>query len=630
MLPELAHLSLILSVIFSALLAIFPCAESYTHRRSVWQSMVAPLALLQWFGGMLAYILLTSAFWTNDFSVAYVAQHSHRGLPLIYRICAVWGAHEGSLLLWLCILHTWMLLFLFGTKTLSPQVRVRSLSVLAALAAALGFFMLSTSNPFLRLLPQIPLEGGDLNPLLQDIGFILHPPCLYLGYVGFAVPFALSVGALLTDNTNAMVVFRAMRVWALAAWACLTLGIALGSWWAYYELGWGGWWFWDPVENAALMPWIVGGALVHALQVAQTRQLFYRWILLLAIFCCGLSLLGTFLVRSGILSSVHSFASDPERGRYLLYGVGFFMGGALLIFGCRHPAWAKASGYFTLLSRESLLLLNNVLLCAVAGMILLGTLYPLVLELYFHQQASVGAPYFNRFFIPMMSVLFVIMGLAPGSIWGKNTHRWVKEWGVPAIVTLLGTCYFGRFEGWRSLGIALSLWIVSTTIALIWLRKRPWTIPRLGMIIAHVGIAVTIVGITMSSLDSIEKDVGLLIGESDTIGGYTFHLIAITPTEDLHTKGVRAHLEVFQGNSPIAQLFPEKRYFTARQMATTETALDPGLWRDLYVAMGDALPENGWYFRIYIKPFIRWIWLGALMVALGAFLSLFRRTKSVS
>jgi cytochrome c-type biogenesis protein CcmF len=584
----------------------------------------------------IAFACATHAFVTNDFSVANVANNSNSTLPLPYRIAAVWGSHEGSLLLWTLMLAGWMVAVTIFSRQLPQDIVARVLGVMGLVSVGFLAFMLFTSNPFERLLPAPP-DGRDLNPLLQDPGMIVHPPMLYMGYVGFSVAFAFAIAALLSGRLDATWA-RWSRPWTTAAWVSLTLGIAIGSAWAYYELGWGGWWFWDPVENASFMPWLVGTALIHSLAVTEKRGSFKAWTVLLAIFAFALSLLGTFLVRSGVLNSVHAFATDPKRGIFILAFLTIVIGGALALFAWRAQR-VGTGGRFDLVSRESLLLTNNVLLVAAAGSVLLGTLYPVALDAFGLGKISVGPPYFDTVFVPLMAPALFLMGVGPIARW-KNASvpelalrlRWALA--VSVITALLVPFAMGRWSALVGFGVWLAAWVSVTTGANLFDRmKRPETgaslgarmrsAPRsyYGMLLAHVGMAVLVLGVTLVKGYETEKDVRMAPGDTVEVGGHAFRLMSVDGVEGPNYIAARATIAVEKNGRTLATLFPERRLYTVQKMTMSEAAIDTGIFRHLYVALSDAAGAGRWIVRVHHKPFVSWIWGGCLLMALGGILA---------
>lgn len=634
MAAELGHLSLWVAIAAALVLAVFPLIGVYRRVES-WQRYARPLAWLQWLALTVAMICLGYSFYINDFTVTYVANHSNSQLPLGYRLSAIWGGHEGSLLLWGWMLGGWTALVgLFSRKVPLPMV-VRVLSVMGMIAVGFHAFMLFTSNPFDRSLPWFPIDGADLNPLLQDPGLIIHPPMLYMGYVGFSVAFAFAVAGLLAGNLDPAWA-RWARPWTTVAWSFLTVGIALGSWWAYYELGWGGWWFWDPVENASLLPWLAGTALIHSLAVSEKRNLFRAWTVLLAIVTFSMSLLGTFLVRSGVLTSVHAFANDPSRGAFILGFLVVVAGGALTLFALR-AGRLKGKGGFKPVSREAFLLGNNLLLLTATFAVLMGTLYPLLGEA-LDIKVSIRAAYFNSFFVPLTLVLMAI--LVPGML-----SNWKRQDGSPLLrrmLMLAPAALIGGFLGARlpgdtpwvgTLALILALFLVFAHIddlvrrALAYDRGFLGGLGKLGrgyygMVLAHCGMAVLVAGVTVVSFHEVERDVRMAPGDVAEVGGYRFEFDTLGEYAGPNFDSRMGHFLVSRDGEPIAEMNPEKRTYRASGQVMTEAAIDAGLMRDLYVALGEPLGGDAWAVRIYHKPMIRWIWLGALIMALGGALAL--------
>ena len=629
MIPELGHFSLILALCMSLILGTLPIFGAYRGYSS-WIAVARPTAYAQFLFMALSYGCLTYSCLTHDFSVKYIATNSNTSLPVIYLISGVWGAHEGSLLLWGLVLTIWTALVAKFSKSIPDPTVARVLGVMGLVGIGFLLFLLFTSNPFERLFPA-PLEGRDLNPLLQDPGLAIHPPMLYMGYVGFSVAFAFAIAALLEGRLDAAWA-RWSRPWTNMAWTFLTLGIALGSWWAYYELGWGGWWFWDPVENASFMPWLVGTALIHSLAATEKRGVFKTWTVLLAIFAFSLSLLGTFLVRSGVLTSVHAFASDPTRGLFILVFLAVVVGGSLTLYAVRAPS-VKSSTSFEFVSKESVILLNNVLLVVTAASILLGTLYPLVIDALGMGKISVGPPYFNAVFVPLMAPLAIAVGVGMLLRWKKDSLSQLAlrvRWFIAvSIVGGLLLPLLMPFYSWvAALGITLALWTVAMTVlsfierlgAKGWSWQRLKTIPSgfYGMTFAHLGIAVFVIGITLTSIYSVEKDVRLAPNETIEMSGYVFEFHGVQQNKGPNYVAQQAFVTVTYQGQEVAKLEPQKRVYQVRTMPMTEAAIDAGLYRDLFVAIGEPLGDKGaWSLRIYYKAFIRWIWLGALFMAAG-------------
>jgi cytochrome c-type biogenesis protein CcmF len=629
MIAELGHFSLILALCMALVLGIVPIIGAFRGLAG-WIAVAKPAAFAQLLFMAISYGCLTYSCLTHDFSVKYIATNSNSALPTLYLISGVWGAHEGSLLLWGLVLTIWTALVAQFSKSIPEATLARVLGVMGLVSIGFLLFLLFTSNPFERLFP-IPEEGRDLNPLLQDPGLAIHPPMLYMGYVGFSVAFAFAIAALLEGRLDAAWA-RWSRPWTNMAWMFLTFGIALGSWWAYYELGWGGWWFWDPVENASFMPWLVGTALIHSLAATEKRGVFKTWTVLLAIFAFSLSLLGTFLVRSGVLTSVHAFASDPTRGLFILVFLAVVVGGSLLLYAVRAPM-VKSSATFELVSKESVILLNNVLLVVTAASILLGTLYPLVIDALGLGKISVGPPYFNAVFIPLTAPLAVAVGLGMLLRWKKDSLQTLAvrvRWLVVACV--LGGLLLPLlmpFYSWAAvLGLTLALWTVAITgLSLVdrvgvqgfsWQRLASIPSGFYGMTIAHLGIAVFVVGITLTNVYSVEKDVRLAPEESVDMSGYLFQFHGVKQTKGTNYVAQQAFVTVSHEGKQVAQLEPQKRVYQVQTMPMTEAAIDAGLFRDLFVAIGEPLGKEGaWSLRIYYKSFIRWIWLGAIFMGVG-------------
>ena len=633
MIPELGQFALVLALILAVAQGTLPLAGAARGTQS-WMNLARPAAQGQLVFIAIAFGCLTYSFVTNDFSVLYVASNSNSGLPLQYRIAAVWGGHEGSLLLWMLMLAGWTTAVSVFSSHLPDDIVARVLGVLGLVSVGFLSFTLFTSNPFDRLLPAA-MDGRDLNPLLQDFGMIIHPPMLYMGYVGFSVAFAFAIAALLSGRLDATWA-RWSRPWTTLAWMFLTLGIALGSWWAYYELGWGGWWFWDPVENASFMPWLVGTALIHSLAVTEKRGAFKSWTVLLAIFAFALSLLGTFLVRSGVLTSVHSFATDPKRGVFILAFLVIVIGGSLALFAWRAHR-VGFGGRFEVVSRESFLLTNNVLLVVAAGSVLLGTLYPLFLDALGMGKISVGPPYFDTVFAPLMAPALFMMGVGPMARWKQASipelaTRLKWAFGVSVAGALLLPLTMGAWTPMASFGFLLAPWIVAASITTLAsrLKQTPGTgIAKwraqsrsfYGMLLAHVGMAVFVVGVTMVKSYEAEKDVKLSVGESVDLGGYTFRFDALNDVKGPNYVAARGTFTVTQGASAVSIMHPEKRIYNVQKNPMTEAAINTGFTRDLYVSLGEAVEGGAWVVRVQVKPFVDWIWGGCVLMALGGLLA---------
>lgn len=638
--PEIGHLSMILALCMALVQATLPMIGAWRGDRQ-WMGLAQPAAWGQFSFLVLAFACLTWAFMTDDFSVAYVANNSNTALPWYYKFSAVWGAHEGSLLLWALILGGWTFAVSIFSRQLPQVMLARVLGVMGMISIGFLLFLIITSNPFARLLPQSPVDGRDLNPLLQDIGLIVHPPMLYMGYVGFSVAFAFAIAALLGGRLDAAWA-RWSRPWTIVAWAFLGIGITLGSWWAYYELGWGGWWFWDPVENASFMPWLVGTALIHSLAVTEKRGVFKSWTVLLAIAAFSLSLLGTFLVRSGVLTSVHAFASDPERGVFILAFLLVVVGGSLTLFALRAPV-VKSQVGFGLWSREMLLLGNNLVLVVAASMILLGTLYPLVLDALTGAKLSVGPPYFNALFVPLMSLLMVVMAVGVIVRWKDTPLKWLLSMLSPVLVAavVLGgvaSMVLGDFN-WAILAVCLlAAWVVLAGVRDLLDKTRhtgllkglgKQTRSYWGMQLAHLGIAVCAIGVVMSSQHSAQRDMRLERGESMDLGGYHFIFDGAEHFEGPNFTSDKGTVRVIKDGQEVAVLHPEKRLYTVQQSVMTEAGIDAGFTRDIYVALGEPLDNGAWAVRIHIKPFVRWIWFGGLLTGFGGLLAALDRRYRV-
>ena len=633
MIPEFGHMALILALCLSLLLSVVPLWGAFRGHTPA-MALAPSLAMGVLVFSAISFACLATAFLQDDFSVKVVAANSNSLLPAIYKFSAVWGNHEGSLLLWVLILSGWMAAVAVFSAQLPTVVLARVLSVMGLIAVGFLAFSLFTSNPFERLLPGIPADGNDLNPLLQDPGLIIHPPLLYMGYVGFSVAFAFAIAALLGGRLDAAWA-RWSRPWTNVAWAFLTLGIMLGSWWAYYELGWGGWWFWDPVENASFLPWLAGTALIHSLAVTEKRGLFKSWTVLLAIFAFSLSLLGTFLVRSGVLTSVHAFATDPARGLFILVFLALVVGGSLTLYALRAPAVGSRIS-FAWLSRETLLLVNNVVFVVSTVSVLFGTLFPLIMDALGQGKYSVGPPYFNAIFVPLMAVLIPFMGIGPLSRWKKDTAaRWRAELLVPAIVAVVFGALMPLFADaaynvWVALAVVLASWIVLGMLRDLYNRVRtassvPRGFQRLtpsywGMFLAHLGFAATVIGVVATTQYTLERDLKMQPGDVQTLAGYTFRFDEMAQMRGPNYMADEARFTVMEDGEVIARLTPQKRRYFASGSIMTEAAIDAGLFRDLFIAMGEPVGDGGgWAIRLHYKPMIRWIWLGAIFMAVGAF-----------
>ncbi|HET8819619.1 MAG TPA: heme lyase CcmF/NrfE family subunit [Xanthomonadaceae bacterium] len=623
MLPELGQLALVLALLVAALQAALPLAGAHRGRAD-WMAVARPAAYMQLGLVALAFVLLTWGFVSQDFSLQYVAQNSNSLLPMHYRFTAVWGAHEGSLLLWTLVMAGWTAAVARFSRTLPDTVAARVLGVMGIVAIGFLAFLVFTSNPFLRLLPAAA-EGHDLNPLLQDPGMIIHPPMLYLGYVGFMVPFAFAIAALLDGRLDARWL-RWTRPWTNVAWAFLTAGIALGSWWAYYELGWGGWWFWDPVENASFMPWLAGAALLHSQAVTEKRGSFHGWTLLLAIATFSLSLLGAFLVRSGVLTSVHAFAADPTRGLFVLVFLGIVVGGSLLLYALRAPS-APAARPFAASSRETLLLANNLLLACACAMVLLGTLYPLLADALGLGKISVGPPYFGLLFLVLMAPLVLLVPFGPLTRWQREAPSrplaMLAPWGVAALLAGVLAFFLAPQSSWKTaIGIAAAAWVAFGTLRFIWSRVggqagTRFTAEMAGMCLAHGGIAVFLVGALLTDAQLRQRELAMSPGDTVEVADRTFRFVGVERVEGPNYLADRGTVLVAEaGGEPVA-MHPEKRAYAAGGQVMTEAAIDAGIGADVYVALGESLGGDAWAVRVYVRPFVRWIWAGAALMALG-------------
>jgi cytochrome c-type biogenesis protein CcmF len=644
MIPELGHFALILAMCMALVLSIFPMIGSLNNTPG-WVALARPAALGQFFFTALAFACLVNAFLTNDFSVLYVAQNGNSLLPVIYKVSAVWGAHEGSLLLWALILSGWTIAVALLTRNLPAVMLARVLSVMGMISIGFLSFLLFTSNPFERVFP-VPLEGGDLNPLLQDFGLAIHPPMLYMGYVGLSVAFSFAIAALIGGKLDATWA-RWSRPWTTIAWVFLTIGITLGSWWAYYELGWGGWWFWDPVENASFMPWLAATALIHSLAVTEKRGAFKRWTVLLSLLAFSLSLLGTFLVRSGVLTSVHSFAADPARGLFILIFLCIVIGGSLMLYAWRAPD-VTGGGRFSMLSRETMLLGNNLLLIVITAFMLLGTLAPLIYDAMGWGKISVGFPWFTTMFVIFTPFMVVLMGLGPLTRWKHHAPAdLLRTFRVAIFVSLAAGLLVALpivHDGSLSAGLAvlLSVWLCSSMFLSLRQRFRSRASVQallknpasrgngsyFGMVIAHLGVAVFIIGVTFVTQFDVENDVRMSPGQSVDMAGYTFRFDGVRSVQGPNYRADQGMIVVTRDGKEVAQLKPEKRTYTVQSKPMTEAGINAGLMRDIYVSLGEGLGGGDWSLRLYYKPLVRWIWLGGIMIAIGGlFAALDRRYR---
>ncbi len=631
MIPEIGNFSLIIALAVALFLATVPLYGAQKNNLQLMQfSRYAVVA--QVFFVLVSFLALVYSFAIDDFSVRYIATNSNSALPMIYKISAVWGAHEGSFLLWLLILSIWSMAVAYFSKSLPISMTSRVLAVMGMLSIGFLLFIIFTSNPFERLFPA-PMDGRDLNPLLQDPGLAIHPPMLYMGYVGFSVVFSITIAGLISGQLDSAWA-RWSRPWTVIAWVFLTLGIALGSWWAYYELGWGGWWFWDPVENASFMPWLIGTALLHSLIVTEKRGAFKSWTVLLSLMAFSLSLLGTFLVRSGVLVSVHAFASDPTRGSFILAFLVLVIGGSLMLYAIRGSSMS-GGGHFNLFSKDTFMLLGNILLSVACAMVLLGTLYPLLDQMIDLGKLSVGEPYFNAVFVPIMLPALVIMSMAPLMRWKSDRFdRVFKQMLIPLAVALsVGIALFFIEKGsvMISVSVGLAALIVSSVVMSfinrvksksvgLALKKIPLSF--YGMNLAHIGVAVFIVGVTFTESMSLQKDLRMEQGDIISLGGYAFTFEGASSHEGPNYIAYEGAVSIIDPDGEsIGVLTPQKRVYQVRGMPMTEAGIDAGLFRDLFVALAEQLENGAWSLRIYYKPFIRWIWLGCILMALGGFIA---------
>ncbi len=633
MIPEIGHFALILALSLALLQGVLPLVGA--HRNDAAMMATARTAAYgHLFFASVAYVCLTWAFLANDFSVAYVAGHSQLSLPTMYKITAVWGGHEGSVLLWVLILAVWTVAVGMYSRSLPDEFVARVIGVLGLLSVGFLLFIIWTSNPFDRL-AMPPPDGADLNPLLQDPGMAFHPPMLYIGYVGFSVAFAFAIAAMISGDLDEKWT-RWTRPWTVLAWVFLTLGIALGSWWAYYELGWGGWWFWDPVENASFMPWLVGTALIHSLAVAEKRGLFKSWTLMLAIAAFSLSLLGTFLVRSGIIVSVHAFATDPARGVYILTFLGIVIVSALLLYAWRAPSLDTEAG-FSLNSRETYLLLNNVLLVIATVVVFFGTLAPLFYEIMDGSKISIGPPWFDKVFLwPMLPLVFLI-GFGMHTTWRQHKGNLLTgRLMIPALLSvvigiLIPGLLYGRFGVMVSIGVIAAAWIVITSLLdPIRSWRRPEGAARitpavLGMCIAHLGVGLFVLGVTIVSAFNVETDMTMRAGQSHEVAGHTFELRELRQVQGPNYNAVEGIVEIRKDGDFVSEVRPQKRVYLVQQSPMTEAAIEVQWNKDLFIALGDQLGRDSWSVRIQYKPMIRFIWLGCLIMGIGGLIAVMDR-----
>ena len=637
LITELGYFALLAAFMLAILQVVLPTFGVMRDQVAL-QRLAPSLAWAQFVAMIISFGGLMAGFYYNDFSLVYVAQHSNTLLPWYYKLSATWGGHEGSLLLWMTIMATWCALVSYFSRGLPLSMRARVLIILAGVQLMMLAMLIFTSSPFDRTLPNLPVDGADLNPVLQDFGLIIHPPMLYMGYVGMVVPFAFCMAALWAGRLDAAWT-RWSRPWTLAAWGFLTIGIGLGSWWAYYELGWGGWWFWDPVENASLLPWLAGTALLHSLAVTEKRGVFKAWTIMLAIFGFALSLLGTFLVRSGVITSVHSFAADPTRGLVILVILGIIVGGGLLMFAVRGWRLTVESQY-QLISRESFLVINNTIILIATLVVLLGTLYPIIADAFNLGQVSVGPPYFNALFVPLTWLLLVAMGMGSNIRWKQDKRPLLGVGMVIAVSSLVLAAiitYFVRPSSMLNIGVtlAVSFWVLAWM--LVDFKDKTKNAPNIfnglrqlrfsywGQQVAHVGAIIAVIGVAFTSTLSIERDVALGLGDTVHVQGYDFEVKDFHEVKGSNFDGMQAQVAVTKEGQPVKTLYPEKRTYVVSGMPMTEAAIDASLMRDVYVALGEPIAEdsNQWAVRIYVKPLIRWIWLGTIIMALGGLISMF-------
>ena len=638
MIAELGNYALALSLAVSFFLAIFPLWGAEKGHSQL-MSLARPMTYGLFFTLTIAFAALFYLFAVNDFSVQYVVNNSNSSLPIYYRLSAVWGSHEGSLLLWIWLLTLWGAAVALFSKHLPQEAVARVLGIMGIISIGFLLFVLFTSNPFTRTFPDFPVDGRELNPMLQDVGLIFHPPLLYMGYVGFSVAFAFAIASLMTGKLDSAWA-RWSRPWTMAAWVFLTLGIVLGSWWAYYELGWGGWWFWDPVENSSLMPWLAGTALIHSLSVTEKRGSFKAWTVLLAILAFSLCLLGTFLVRSGILVSVHAFASDPTRGLYILAYLVVVIGGSLTLYaykGNQIRSRDNAERY----SRETLLLLNNILLMTALCVVFLGTLLPLVHKQLGLGSISIGAPFFDQMFLIIMTPFALLLGIGPLVKWRRDQFSEIRTPVVVSVIVMaiagFALPYFLQNKLTVSAVLGTMMSVIIVLLSLYEMKQRATHresffkgITKLsrshwGMILAHLGVAMTVWGIAFSQNFSVERDVRMAVGDTVQIADYDFKFTGVNDANGPNYMGGKAQIDISKDGKPEATLFAEKRFYTVSKMPMTEAAIDWGFTRDLYVALGEKIEDNSWALRLYYKPFIRWIWIGGLFMALGGLLCMFDR-----
>ena len=645
MIPEIGHIALITAFVVALLQCVLSLWGAHTQQTRL-MAIAKPAAFAQFLMILLAFACLIYAFMNNDFSVLNVAENSNASLPMIYRICASWGSHEGSILLWALMLSAWGLAVACFSKNLPSYVLARTLGVMGFISSGTLLFTIATSNPFLRILPPA-LNGRDLNPLLQDPGMIIHPPMLYMGYVGTSVVFSLAIAALLSGKLDSSWA-RWSRPWITTAWCFLTIGIALGSAWAYYELGWGGWWFWDPVENASFMPWLLGTALIHSLAVTEKRGGFKMWTALLAILTFSMSLLGTFLVRSGVITSVHAFATDPTRGIFILVFLAILIGGSLTLFALRAPR-ASIGESFDTVSKDSMLLANNILLLVSAFTVLLGTLYPLILDALGLGKISVGQPYFNAVFIPLMAPALFLMGVGPITKWRSaqpielaTQLRWALA--ITVITSAIAALTMRSWTALIGFGLFIAIWIVSATInnLIARLRLHPQgfltglkiqPMSYYGMVIAHLGVAVFVFGVTMVTGFEEEKDLRMQAGSTSELAGYQIRFDGVKEVLGSNYTAAQGQITISKDGQVLTVMQPEKRKYFSSEMLMTEAAIYSKVSGDMYISMAEPVSKTEWGVKVQYKPFVSWIWAGAFLIALGGFFAILDkkyRTKPLS
>ncbi|MDO4897393.1 MAG: heme lyase CcmF/NrfE family subunit [Moraxella sp.] len=644
LITELGYFALLVALVLAILQAVLPTLGVIKHQ-SAWQRLAPSLAMAGFLAMALSFLGLVAGFLYNDFSLVYVASHSNSLLPWYYKLSATWGGHEGSLLLWVLILAMWGMMVAVFSRGLPLDMRARVLSVLGLVQMMMLLMLIFTSSPFDRTLPNIPVDGVDLNPLLQDPGLIFHPPTLYMGYVGLAVPFAFCMASLWAGRLDA-VWTRWSRPWTVVAWGFLTMGIAIGSWWAYYELGWGGWWFWDPVENASLMPWLASTALLHSLAVTEKRGVFKAWSIMLAIFAFALSLLGTFLVRSGVITSVHSFASDPTRGTAILMILGVVIGGGLLMFALKGWRLTTESSY-RLKSKETLLVINNIILLIATLVVLLGTLYPIIADAFKLGQVSVGPPYFNALFVPLTWLLLLVMGVGAMIRYKSDNRPFAKLLMISGVLSVILGAIIGYGMSWLGDGgfyggiyitAVLSAWVlvlmaydikdkIRHAKGSIFAKLAKLSPSYHGMQIAHAGVLITALGVAGVSHLSVEKDVAMTVGDSTSVHEYDFYLKEFSDIKGSNYDATQATINVKKGDKLLATLYPQKRNYVVSMMPMTEVGLYPSLFNEIYVALGEPINDNSdtWAVRVYVKPMVRWLWFGAMVMSLGGVIAMLDR-----